>query len=83
MCAAIDPVFPSWYDEWRQQNRERKEQGQWIVSPEERTVDVYRLEGETYITRARYTGTDTIPSSVVEGCALSVDEVFDDTQPSE
>jgi Uma2 family endonuclease len=48
----------------------------WVVSPADRTVQVYRLEGDTYTLDSTYTDTATIQSWVLHGFALPVADVF-------
>jgi Uma2 family endonuclease len=48
----------------------------WIVSPADRTVQVYRLEGETYTLDGTYANTATIESQLLKGFALPLAEVF-------
>ena len=47
----------------------------WIVDPESRTVTVYTLENGKYIAAA-YGEDDVVPVSVLEGCEISMPDVF-------
>ena len=49
----------------------------WIVDPDSRTVQVHILENGRYFTRS-YGETDAIPVHVLEGCEISLPEVFTD-----
>jgi Uma2 family endonuclease len=47
----------------------------WIVHPETKTVQTHVLENERYYTTS-YADTDTIPVHVLDGCVISVPDVF-------
>ena len=47
----------------------------WIVSPDSKTVIVHILKNGEYYTKA-YSDTDSIPVNVLEGCIISLPEVF-------
>ncbi|MDR3302826.1 MAG: Uma2 family endonuclease [Treponema sp.] len=47
----------------------------WIVSPEDQTLQVHILDGARYVSSA-YDGDDTVPVSVLPGCAISLPDVF-------
>jgi Uma2 family endonuclease len=49
----------------------------WIVSPEDKTVQVHILKDDGYLTSA-YKGDVTVPVSVLPGCAISLPAVFAD-----
>ena len=48
----------------------------WIVDPDTRTVSAHVLQNGEYMTRA-YTDTGTAPVSVLEGCEINLEEVFE------
>ena len=48
----------------------------WIVDPDTRTVSVHVLKDGEYMTRA-YAGADTVPVYVLEGCTISLPDVFE------
>jgi Uma2 family endonuclease len=47
----------------------------WIVSPESQSVHVHILENGKYVTSV-YSDSDMIPSQVLEGCTILLEEVF-------
>jgi Uma2 family endonuclease len=47
----------------------------WLVDPESRTVSVHILENGKYVTTA-YTDDDTAPVHVLEGCEITLRDVF-------
>ena len=47
----------------------------WIVDPDEKTVDAYILENGKYI-GTTYSGIDSAPVQVLEGCVIKLAEVF-------
>ena len=47
----------------------------WIVDPESKTVSVHILKYGEYLTRA-YAETDIVPVHVLEGCTISLPDVF-------
>ncbi|MCL2638731.1 MAG: Uma2 family endonuclease [Oscillospiraceae bacterium] len=48
----------------------------WIVDPERKTVQVYILKGGIYAAYAYGEETDSIPVSVLSGCAIDLKEIF-------
>lgn len=48
----------------------------WIVSPEERTVEVLHLQGDHYDTAALWQTGDTLTSPTLPGFACAVDDLF-------
>jgi len=49
----------------------------WVVDPESKTVSVYILDAGRYVTTV-YCETDTPPVHVLEGCSISLADVFAD-----
>jgi len=49
----------------------------WIVDPDAKTVSIHLLKDGEYIVRA-YTDTDTAPVHVLEGCTISLSDVFEE-----
>jgi len=47
----------------------------WIVNPDSKTVNVYILDNGNYMAFA-YLESDSVPSHVLEGCTVHLDEVF-------
>ena len=47
----------------------------WIVDPESKTVSVHTMENGKYVVDA-YGETDTVPVQALEGCAISLPDVF-------
>jgi Uma2 family endonuclease len=54
----------------------------WIVNPADKTVSVYILENGNYIAR-NYGETGAIPVHVLEGCEISLADVFPEDQINE
>ena len=51
----------------------------WIVDPETKTVSAHVLQNGEYMTRA-YTDTGKAPVSVLEGCEINLEEIFEDDE---
>ena len=49
----------------------------WIVDPDIKAVNTHILENGKYYV-AGYTGTDTVPVHVLEGCTIDLSDVFED-----
>jgi len=47
----------------------------WIVDPTDKTVQVFILQNGTYLAKS-YAETDTISTHVLEGCEISLSDVF-------
>ena len=47
----------------------------WIVTPDQKTIDVYTLEEGKYFA-AVYSDTDVAPVHVLEGCEITLQDVF-------
>jgi len=47
----------------------------WIVDPTDKTVMVFILENKQYLAKC-YTSTDTVSVHILEGCAISLSDVF-------
>ena len=47
----------------------------WVISPDSKTVTVFILQNGTYIAQG-YGETDTVPVHVLEGCEISLPDVF-------
>jgi Uma2 family endonuclease len=48
----------------------------WIVDPEEQSVEIYTLIEDSYRLLGRFRRGQVIPSRVLDGFEMSVDEVF-------
>lgn len=48
----------------------------WIVDPNERTVDVYRLSRKDFVQAKRYSENDILESPLLPGLKISLTEVF-------
>lgn len=79
---AVEVVSGSQTDVDRDRKVKREEYAQagiaeyWLVDPEEKTVEVLRLEGKTYRDTARLTENDTLTSPTFPGFELSLKELF-------
>ena len=75
----IEIISPSTasYDKVRKFNKYQRAgvRELWIVEPADKTVQVYILENGRYIA-ANFGETDAIPVHVLEGCEISLPEVF-------
>jgi Uma2 family endonuclease len=49
----------------------------WVIEPDSKTVSVHLLKNGEYVTKA-YGGNDEIPSRVLDGCVISLQEVFEE-----
>lgn len=79
---AVEIVSGSQTDVDRDRKVKREEYAQagiaeyWLVDPEEKTVEVLRLEGKTYRDTARLAENDTLTSPTFPGFELSLKELF-------
>lgn len=48
----------------------------WIVVPEEKTIEIYLLEGKSYQLFKKYSLTDTLESPLLRGFKLRLKEIF-------
>ena len=47
----------------------------WVIEPEEKTVEVYLLLGDHYVSNS-YIETDTIPVTVLDDCKINLQDIF-------
>lgn len=48
----------------------------WLVDPEEKCVELYRLAGQTYALHEAFTGSQSLTSAILPGFSLAVAEIF-------